>query len=61
MLDVAVTNVTGALKQTGLWDDTLLVFTADNGGIGLGNNYPLRGPYRTRAATFRIHTIWVIF
>ena len=44
MLDNAVKNVTDALVSEGLWDNTLLVFTADNGGIGkVGNNFPLRG------------------
>ena len=47
-LDEGVSNVTKALKATGLWDNTLLIFQADNGGwtkfnnLG-GNNYPLRG------------------
>lgn len=44
MLDSAVANVTQALVETGMWKDTLVVFTADNGGVGkFGNNYPLRG------------------
>jgi arylsulfatase A-like enzyme len=43
MLDYAVSNVTTALKETQMWEKTLFVFTADNGGIGLGNNHPLRG------------------
>ena len=44
MLDVGTLNVTTALKQAGLWENTLLLFSADNGGIGkFGNNYPLRG------------------
>jgi len=58
MLDDVVGNVTNALTRTGMWGNTLLLFTADNGGIGLGNNYPLRGhkhdPWQggTRAAAF---------
>ncbi|XP_059143573.1 arylsulfatase B-like [Physella acuta] len=44
-LDAAVGQVVKALKDRGLYDDTLIVFTADNGGwvpYG-GNNLPLRG------------------
>eukprot|EP00039_Didymoeca_costata_P013891 m.217870 g.217870 ORF g.217870 m.217870 type:complete len:625 (-) comp15892_c1_seq26:1294-3168(-) len=44
MLDVGVDNVTQALMKADMWNNTLLVFTADNGGIGnFGNNHPLRG------------------
>ena len=32
VLDDAVRNITGALKETGLWDNTLLIFQSDNGG-----------------------------
>ena len=48
-LDDAVGKVVGTLKSTGLWEDTLVVFHADNGGEILGagvcggNNWPLRG------------------
>eukprot|EP01121_Diplochlamys_sp_Union-15-3_P018919 TRINITY_DN6999_c0_g1_i1.p1 TRINITY_DN6999_c0_g1~~TRINITY_DN6999_c0_g1_i1.p1 ORF type:complete len:566 (-),score=88.20 TRINITY_DN6999_c0_g1_i1:50-1747(-) len=48
-LDEGVGNVTNALKSKGMWDNTLLVFTADNGGPtttsdGIGaSNWPLRG------------------
>ncbi|XP_035694672.1 arylsulfatase B-like [Branchiostoma floridae] len=44
-LDEAVDNVTMAMKKAGLWDDTLVIFTTDNGGwiSASGNNYPLRG------------------
>lgn len=58
MLDESVGNLTHALKESNLWDDTLILFTADNGGIGRGNNHPLRGhkhdPWEggTRATAF---------
>jgi arylsulfatase A-like enzyme len=58
MLDSHVKNVTDALQRTGLWENTLLVFTADNGGIDRGNSHPLRGhkhdPWEggTRATAF---------
>ena len=31
IMDSGIANVTAALKRTGLWDNTLLLFTADNG------------------------------
>ena len=59
MLDEGCANVTAALRQRSFWDNTLLLFTADNGGIGgVGNNHPLRGhkhdPWEggTRATAF---------
>eukprot|EP00730_Choanoeca_flexa_P002296 TRINITY_DN10995_c0_g1_i1.p1 TRINITY_DN10995_c0_g1~~TRINITY_DN10995_c0_g1_i1.p1 ORF type:complete len:504 (+),score=85.75 TRINITY_DN10995_c0_g1_i1:70-1581(+) len=54
-LDDVIGNVTQALKDTGLWDNTLIVVHSDNGGpiyqcpdlntsiCGGANNYPLRG------------------
>jgi arylsulfatase A-like enzyme len=43
LLDTAVSEVVEAYKSAGLWEDTVLVFSTDNGGIGPGSNYPLRG------------------
>lgn len=49
VLDEGMGNVTGAIKAQGLWDATLIVFSADNGGWllkggnGGSSNYPLRG------------------
>ncbi|XP_077979359.1 arylsulfatase B-like [Glandiceps talaboti] len=46
-MDDVVRNVVTALEDFGLWNNTLLVFTSDNGGSikpkHAGNNWPLRG------------------
>ncbi|KAL5004414.1 hypothetical protein ScPMuIL_017870 [Solemya velum] len=44
-MDNAIGEVVGVLKQRGLYEDTLIVFTSDNGGWPQrhGNNWPLRG------------------
>lgn len=49
-LDSMVANMTGVLQSKGMWQNTLLVFSSDNGGpsgIRAGadnaNNWPLRG------------------
>ena len=44
-MDSAIGQVVAALKESGLYNDTLIVFTGDNGGqiFSGGNNYPLRG------------------
>eukprot|EP00041_Stephanoeca_diplocostata_P018397 m.384793 g.384793 ORF g.384793 m.384793 type:complete len:419 (-) comp21000_c0_seq2:1029-2285(-) len=51
-LDESVGNLTQALKQKGLWDNLLLVYSADNGGY-LGNggdSRPFRGGTASAAA-----------
>ncbi|CAK0839965.1 unnamed protein product, partial [Prorocentrum cordatum] len=51
-LDEGLGNVTGALRAKGMLEDTLVIFTTDNGGPSSGrvggdyigsSNYPLRG------------------
>ena len=48
LVDEVVYNITSAIKSRGWWDQTLMVFTTDNGGSiapdeNAGSNYPLRG------------------
>lgn len=45
IVDEAIGNVTRAMQQAGLWEDTLMIVTTDNGGIphAGGYNWPLRG------------------
>jgi len=44
-MDEAVHNVTSAFKRNKMWDDTIVVFSSDNGGDPWsgGHNYPFRG------------------
>ena len=43
-IDTAIGNVYDLLVANDYWDNTLIVFSADNGGpLPVGNNYPLRG------------------
>ena len=44
-LDAALGRIVQTLDETKMMDNTLIVFTTDNGGNVLagGNNFPLRG------------------
>lgn len=44
-LDDGIMSVVSKLKEKGMWEDTVFIFTTDNGGNlgGSGINYPLRG------------------
>ena len=42
-MDEAVKNVTLALKASGRYKDTAIIFMSDNGGADRGSNWPLRG------------------
>jgi arylsulfatase A-like enzyme len=51
IMDEVVGSVTDAMKRRGMWGDTLVVLTSDNGGASftgntppfISNNYPLKG------------------
>ena len=47
-VDRAIGRLVGALRSKGMYDDTLIILSSDNGGPiymqgrGAGNNYPLK-------------------
>ena len=53
LADEVLGNVTAALKAKGMWENTLMVVSSDNGGptgtdANSANNFPLRGGYGIR-------------
>ena len=44
--DIYVGQLVAVLKERGMWNNTLIVYAGDNGGVGSGNNFPLRGEVR---------------
>ena len=58
-LDHSVDLVVQSLKQNNMYDNTVIVFTTDNGGavtVG-GNNWPLRG---TKGTLFEVGNNYVV-
>ena len=44
-MDDAIGDVINLYKKYGYWENTIVIFSSDNGGknVGGGYNYPLRG------------------
>lgn len=45
--DCCAGRIRALLEGKGMWENTLVVYSPDNGGRGDGSNYPLRGEKRT--------------
>lgn len=43
VVDEGMKNVTAAIRAKGLWENGLMIVSADNGGVMAGNNWPWRG------------------
>ena len=41
-IDNGVRKIVNALKQAGLYENSIIIFSSDNGGAGKASNYPLR-------------------
>ena len=62
-LDHSVDLVVQSLKQNNMYDNTIIVFTTDNGGavtVG-GNNWPLRGTKGTLFEVGNNNEVMLIF
>lgn len=48
VLDDSIGNLTAALKRSGMYNNTIIVFTTDNGGpaAGFSSNYASNWPLR---------------
>ena len=42
-LDHAIGQIILKLKKRGFWENTILIFSNDNGGGKYSSNYPLKG------------------
>ena len=53
-LDDVVGNLTRKLREVGIYENTIIIFSSDNGGIlGFGGNKPLKGKLSYIGCTFR--------
>ena len=42
-MDAGVQKIVNALKMADLYENSVIVFSTDNGGAGLPSNFPLKG------------------
>ena len=65
-LDDVVGNVTQKLKDVGIYENTIILFSSDNGAIdGYGGNIPLKGfPFnfvKFKCITFTLFMRMIVF
>lgn len=51
--DAALGNMVGTLKAKGMYANSVLFYSADNGGTDRGSNWPLRGSKHCECALSR--------